>query len=33
MTPQQAYRSQTVVTGLMGVTAMLFVWVLSLFIV
>lgn len=33
MTPQQAYRSQTVVTGVMGCTAMVFIWILGLFIV
>lgn len=33
LTPQQSYRSQTVVTGLMGSTAMIFVWILSLFLV
>ena len=33
MTPQQGYRTQTVVTGLMGVTSMIFIWLLGLFIV
>ena len=29
LTPQDGYRTQSVVTGIMGVTAMLFIWVLS----
>lgn len=33
MTAAQAYRSQTVVTGIMGCTAMLFIWLLGLVIV
>lgn len=33
MTAAQAYRSQTVVTGIMGCTAMLFIWLLGLIIV
>ncbi|MBA4505323.1 GntP family permease [Corynebacterium sanguinis] len=33
MTPQQAYRSQTAVTGVMGCTAMVFIWILGLFLV
>lgn len=33
MTAAQAYRSQTVVTGVMGCTAMLFIWLLGLVIV
>ncbi|AWB83633.1 GntP family permease [Corynebacterium liangguodongii] len=33
LTPQQAYRSQTVVTGLMGVSAMAFIWLLGLVLV
>lgn len=32
MTPQQGYRTQTVLTGIMGVTAIVFIWILSLFI-
>lgn len=30
LTPQDGYRTQTAVTGIMGVTAMAFIWVLSL---
>ncbi|WP_115685079.1 GntP family permease [Corynebacterium senegalense] len=33
LTPQQAYRSQTAVTGVMGCTAMVFIWILGLFLV
>ena len=30
LTPQDGYRTQTAVTGIMGITAMAFIWVLSL---
>lgn len=33
MTPQQGYRTQTVVTLLMGVTTMIFIWILGLLII
>lgn len=33
MTPQQGYRTQTVVTLLMGVTSIIFIWILGLFII
>ena len=32
LSPQDGYKTQTVVTGIMGVTAMLFIWVISLFV-
>lgn len=33
MTPQQGYRTQTTVTLLMGVTSIIFIWILGLFII
>lgn len=33
MTPQQGYRTQTVVTLLMGVTSIIFIWILGLFLI
>ena len=32
LSPQDGYKTQTAVTGIMGVTAMLFIWVISLFV-
>jgi GntP family gluconate:H+ symporter len=32
LSPQDGYKTQTVVTGIMGATAMLFIWVISLFV-
>ncbi|MEX3503977.1 GntP family permease [Corynebacterium sp. LK2510] len=33
MTPQQGYRTQTVVTLLMGITSIIFIWILGIFLV
>ena len=32
LSPQDGYKTQTAVTGIMGVTAMLFIWLISLFV-